>query len=116
MAAAYGAPNGIACIPLIDDSSTMLPGDPASTSRRATACVVTNDDCRLSVDDRGEPLGRHRRHRRPVGDRHPADHVHQPVQRRQAIEPAERPFDGGVVGDVGDHGHEPRRVVDPRAR
>ena len=48
LAAAYGAPNGIACTPLIDDSSTMLPGHPASTSRRATACVVTNDDCRLS--------------------------------------------------------------------
>ena len=32
------------------------PGPPASTSRRARPGSVTNDDCRLSVDDRGEAL------------------------------------------------------------
>ena len=47
-AAAYGTPNGIADVPLIDDTSTMLPGSPRSTSRRATACVVMNADWRLS--------------------------------------------------------------------
>lgn len=48
LAAAYGAPNGIAASPLTEAMCTMLPPRPWASSRVPTACVVMNAVCRLS--------------------------------------------------------------------